>query len=481
MPKTIGTNSNPITDASPMGIAMSILEDQFKTGNGANGLYEHSNDFWQWEGQWNVKTARDIEDIVLRWMSAAWFSKKTQTGTTMQALRYDSSSVKLVVRCIESAVRLPMARTPGWIGEKAGTSPLFCVGFKDVVVDVAESVKQEKVVTSPRKENWFDCMTLPCNYNPTAECPTWKKCIADWSGGDPLWETVLKREFGMSLISFREYAKWFMHYGMGRSGKGTIEFVRKCLIGDYGYMGIRMSALGKNFGLHKLTRARVLTIGEVFELEKHLREEATGLLKNLVGMDPIDLDRKFRDPIENIVSPAMVVMLGNELPNLPNKGRGLSMKMVPLNFDHSFEGKEDVHLKEKLVEEMEGIARWAIEGAIELVGEKESGKRFPMTEGAKEMMEKYHIMNNPSDTFLHWAFTKNKDAFVASELVWGRYLEFCDMYRMKAMARNQFNQWLEAQNSWGVRRHRQAGGGKNGFKGIGFKVSVGFSEEKEGE
>lgn len=248
-------------------------------------------------------------------------------------------------------------------------------------------------------------------------------------------------------------------------------------MGENHYFGVQMKTLASEFGLYPLAWKRVMVVSEVNKLEEKFTDQAGSLVKNVVGMDPIPLNRKFVDESQNVVSRAMVVMLGNLLPNLPNTGNGLSSKMVPVPFTVSFLGRENYGLSEQLAMELPQIGMRMARAAVELVREKDGKKKFPMTKDAEEMMEKYKVMANPADSFLQWGFRKLSDGFVASQPVYGRYEEFCQKFRLRPVNRNEFNIWLEAENSWGVRKKRQAKGGSNGFVGLTFKPTAGYDDE----
>jgi len=476
--RSLGTSASPLEDISYMGIAKAVLEDQYKTPNGACGFYLHNTDFWTYTvDKWEVTKREVVEDLVWHWLSDAYHYEIGAQGIkTIKKMRVSKNVVLEVVRAIEAQRRLLEPKLPLFISGSEGRNPSLCIGFKDMLLDVEASAKSGQMVFKKRAENFMDSVTLPVNLDLNAECPVWLNCLKEWGGGDPAWATLLQRSMAYRFLSFRGFAKWFMYYGAVRGGKGTIETVMRELMGPHAYVGVRMSSLGKQFGLHKLVRARTFVVSEITELDKLMGEESSGLIKNLVGRDPIDLDRKHTEGLENVVSDACVVLVGNELPQLPNKGRGLSSKMVPINFDSSFEGKEDFFLADKLRGELAGIAAWIAKGAVELIAEPDSKKKFPLTEGGLFAMEKYHMLNNPADTFLNWAFVKNKDRFVSSELVWGLYEQFMEQMKWQKMSRIKFNGWLESTNSWGVRKYREAGGGKNGFKGLALKEKVGFTE-----
>ena len=55
---------------------------------------------------------------------------------------------------------------------------------------------------------------------------------------------------------------------------------------------------------------------------------------------------------------------------------------------------------------MPGVARWAVEGARRLEGEKEAAKKWTLTAGSKEILERYRLLSNLWDSFLEDRFVK---------------------------------------------------------------------------
>tara|TARA_R100001082_G_scaffold108250_1_gene83255 strand:- start:255 stop:1049 length:795 start_codon:yes stop_codon:yes gene_type:complete len=258
-------------------------------------------------------------------------------------------------------------------------------------------------------------------------------------------------------------------YGKVRSGKGTIGKVLQKLLGMDGYMNTSLDDLSGDFGLDGLEHSRVLCISEVSELEGKDGERATRVLKNIIGQDPMTVNVKYKRQMRNVVVNAAPIVQANEIPNLPNKGRGLSSKMLVLPFDVSFEGKEDPYLIDILLEELEGIAAWAVQGAIDLENEYD---RFPLPDRAKDTIKMYHLQNNPFDYFLEERFIKNGDGFVATDLLWMQWNDWLkkNSIRNLHVSRNQLTIKIETQSSWEVFRHRPHGG-KRGLKGLSLRKS----------
>ena len=170
----------------------------------------------------------------------------------------------------------------------------------------------------------------------------------------------------------------------------------------------------------------------------------------------------------------MPFLIGNKVPNLPNAGRGLSSKMVPMTFNVSFEGAEDYDLMDQVRAELGGIASALGLAAARLVGD--NGK-FPLTESGKMVMEKYLRVGSPADWFLEWGFEKSNTSHVPTAAVYETFKQFCQTFNLEAMTRHEFTGWLEANNSWKVTYARKNQGGPMGFKGLAMKIDRGHEDE----
>ena len=91
--------------------------------------------------------------------------------------------------------------------------------------------------------------------------------------------------------------------------------------------------------------------------------------------------------------------------------------MIPLNFDVSFEGREDAELEWKLATELPGIARRFLEAAVRLEAETEIAKKFVVPERAQRVKESFDAVNNPFDAFLQGRFVKAVSGRVSNEKV----------------------------------------------------------------
>ncbi len=462
----LATQDRPMESAEPMKVAGFLLRNAFSVPGGRQGLWNHREAFYQWYGnKWQVRDYLWLEDACWSYLEDAYYRATAQNGEVISR-RYhpNKSKIENVVRALEARVRLPHSKVPVWLGTEPRNVDTT-IAFEDVLVDA------KTMQVTERDERWFDPVTIPCEWDPDAKCPKWMECINEWSEGDPVWCNLLQRWMGYCLMPHRKHAKWLLMYGKVRAGKGTIGKILEKMIGTDCFMGTSLDDIAGDFGLDGLEHSRVLCVSEVSELDNRMGEKATRVLKNIVGQDPISVNIKFKRQMRNIVVDAAPMVQANEIPQLPNKGRGLSSKMLVLPFEVTFEGKENHNLIDELEAEIPGIAAWAVAGANKVETAPSPKDRFPAPRKAEDAVKLYHLQNNPFDHFLEERFLKNPQGFVATEMVWSQWVDWLERNGVKGVhvPRNQIALQIESQSSWNVYRHRPSADSKRGLKGLSLR------------
>jgi len=461
--------SNAVTivlaSPEPMQVARHLLRTKFSTPNGRNGLWYWRGNFYEWYGEeWKVRDMEWVESSLWVALENLTFQTINNGVVSQQRFAPNLSKVQNVARALQAVATLAHEKVPIWMGDGSAPSPRHCISFQDVIVDC----KTGKVQT--RTDAWFDPHVLPVAYEDGVEPPhTWFRCLDEWSGGDEKWKSLLQRMFGYCLLPHREYAKWFLFYGKIRGGKGTIMSVLKSLMRE-GYMGTCLEDIAGQFGLWGIEQARVMAINEVSEISNREGEAACRVLKSIVGRDPISINRKYEQPLRNVIVDAVPIMQANEIPKLPNKGQGLSSKMVVLPFTVSFLGREDYGLLGKLLKELPSIARWAVDGAMMLETETEPTKKFIMPDSAQETVDEYTTVNNPYDEFLEDRFEPSPTAFVGSGTVYENWKSWSKNLKIARISQAQFIHKLLQDSTWAISKHRLGNGGARGLKGLRLKT-----------
>lgn len=468
----IGTTGNPMQSLEPMKVARDFVKGRFETETGKTGLVEFLGSYFEWYGgRWRARDKEWLKNAAWLWLEDAHYEAVTDGGPVTKRYAPVREEVNTIVECVTAIVRIERSGFPVWLGEQGEEDQPdmeHTVAFEDVLVDVKASVREGTLVTKKRDERWLDVSILPVCLVKEAECPIWMKSLDEWSGGDEEWKELLQRWMGYLLMGTRKYAKWLLLQGKIRGGKGTIVKVWRWFLGDVGYVGLRMGDLSDKHGLDGVQHARSIVISEVSEeLDNREGDRVAALWKNILGNDPITVNPKNVRQIRNVVMKAAPSMLSNLIPRLPNKGRGLSSKMLVLPFMKSFEGREDFELDKKLKEEVEGIARWALEGALKLEKEERADRKFVTPKEGMEVIRKYHLHNNPFDAFLEARFRKNDKGFVATKIIWRQWYDWLKVNNVKIhVAKNMIVPKLEEETTWDLGRYRQPNGGVRGLKGL---------------
>lgn len=451
---------DPLNSVEPTKVARRVMQEKFRD----SGVYRWRNDWWVWrEQRWAVLDDERLKDLIWVCLEDAVWEKPTRNGVALERYSPDKQKIDGVARALEALVRIDAEVVPCWIGKPLGDfSPHTTIAFADMLFN-AETGK-----TMQRPKNWFDPAVLPVNFSEEFACPRWEQAVKEWGDGDPVWAELLARWMGYCLLGTRRYARWMLMYGKIRGGKGTITTIMRKLIGRAAFMSSSLEDLSGEFGMDGLERSKVLAINEVNEVDSKAGERVCRVLKNIVGQDPLTVNVKHQRQQRNVIVNAAPMLQSNEIPVLPNKGRGLSGKMLVLPFEVSFEGKEDLYLEDKLEAEMQGIAMWAARGAQRLLG-SEINERWPIPAAARDAVRLYHLQNNPFDSFLHARFVQRKDGFVANEVLreqWDDWLE-SNRIRLHVPANMLFVRICQ-ESSWGLRQTRlpESQGHERGIVGL---------------
>lgn len=452
-----------------MKVARAMLKVCFEDGM---GLKEVQGRLFEWYGgKWVQRDQQWLEDAVWRWTEDLHVSDDPN-GLVVERYGPNEHKVNGIVRALQALCRVAKTEVPQWLGagfEDRLEDPHCSIAFRDVIVDIKKSAREGVMSTVVRGPEWFDPCVVDVDLDLEAKCPRWEQCIREWSGGDPVWVELLQRWMGYSMMSHRRYAKWMLFHGKIRAGKGTIGTVMRWLVGGTGFVGTSLDEIAGSFGLDGLEFARVLCISEVSELDSREGEVAVRVLKNVLGRDPISINAKYKRQMRNIVVNAAPWMQANEIPQLPNKGRGLSGKMLVLPFERSFEGKEQHNLMDVLKDELAGIAVWALQGAIRLEA-ADDREKFTPTESGKQVVRDYHLTNNPFDYFLEARFVKNRDGAVANEIVRREWKDWCRANNVKLhVADNQLVSKLATESSWDLAKIRKGAEGSRVLAGLSLK------------
>lgn len=479
--------STRVSTKAPRKLARAVLPF-FAAEGGVQGLWLYKGDYYEWyggeKGRWVKREPRWLHGRLYELLEGFSVVSMSDDGKHEKVVDLEPTRgmVESVEHALSGLVDWPYESAPRWVGWKEGAKmeerpdPLHCVAFRDVVVDVKETARRWKETggqylwaTYERGPEWFGMTVMPFDFDPEATCETWDRCMKEWSGGDEVWVELRERFYGYVIMPTTKYARWLLEHGQPRAGKGAGTMLLREMMGEPGFFGCTMRQLSGSFGLDGLVDSQAMVIGEASHMDKGRGNEVATLLKSILGRDSVNVDVKYQRARREIVDTVPIVQ-SNQMPKLPNDARGLSAKMVALGFDHSFVGKEDFGLDEKLKAEVKGVARRWMEAAVRLEAETDPQKKFVMPASSMAVIHKFESHANPVDSFLEAVFERSPGRATSGERVrrlrgkWEKETgQFVETKRGTRASDQSLLYAIESQTTWpGVERGRKTLPGDQG-------------------
>jgi len=215
----------------------------------------------------------------------------------------------------------------------------------------------------PHDPKMLSTIQLAGNYDPQARCPVFLKYLSDVL---PATEHALVQEMlGYTCIAVNKAQKCFVLQGKKDSGKSTLLYiVQDVLLGPDNVSNIPWQSLEDRFSKYQLF-SKLANIFADLPSEK-IRD--TGTFKAITGEDYIMGERKHKDGF-SFKPFATLLFSANGIPkNYVDYSDAFYGRLVILLFALTIpKEKQDADLKEKLLEEADGILAWAMLGLKRLI------------------------------------------------------------------------------------------------------------------
>ncbi len=277
---------------------------------------------------------------------------------------------------------------PFWIGsERPFTTTKNVIAFSNGLLDL--EAPSDLIPHSP---DWCSTACLPFAYELSATCPTWEKFLTEVLEGDMDRVALIQEYFGYCLSSDTSLQKAIILVGKPRSGKGTMQRVLGALVGPDNSTGFSLERLATEFGASALVNKSVALVGEVELSANPQRTKIVEVLKSIIGEDALSINTKYESTFPSLRLPTRFVIASNSVPRLLDASGALAHRFLFVPFEMSFVGREDIHLEEKLLKELPGIANWALAGLKRL---RAAVGRFTLGAGHKRLANQYAADTSP--------------------------------------------------------------------------------------
>ncbi len=328
---------------------------------------------------------------LLAWLHDALRYHVHKDGT-QELVAFDSNpaTVEAASKTIKAYVHLPASITPPvWLDGRKNPDPL------ELLPTPSGNLHVPTGKLLPATPLLFNTNAIDFDYNPNAPDPLeWLKFLDMIWSGDVDSIGCLQEFFGYCLIADTSQQKMLLLVGPKRSGKGTIARILARLVGAANVAGPTVSSLAGPFGLQPLLNKTLAIVSDA-----RFTGDAVGIIVErllcISGEDTLTVDRKF---LSSVTLKLLVrfMFLSNELPRMNDASGALAGRFIVLRLTQSFYGKENVQLTNKLLRELPGILKWAIEGLKRL---RQRG-RFIQPESVKDAIREMEDLSSPVGAFV---------------------------------------------------------------------------------
>lgn len=246
----------------------------------------------------------------------------------------------------------------------------------------------------PHNQDDLFTYQLDYEYDPSADCPLWKKFISDvlvkegTTEPDADLALLFQELMGYSLTTRMNYQVMIWLPGEGGNGKSVAISILKALLGPLA-TSIDFQTLGTpgNYDLSDVPGKRV-----VFSMEAEkggtLSEK---YIKAIADGTPLKARPIYGSQID-FCSTAKIWWAMNDKPVIRDTTNAIWRRMKMIPFYRTFdESTADPHLLDKLLPELPGILNWVMEGLVRLI----TNNRFTGATNAETAKQQYREQSNP--------------------------------------------------------------------------------------
>lgn len=306
---------------------------------------------------------------------------------------------------------------------------------------------------------WRDLITRQagCAWDADAQCPLWLAFLNQTFGNDQELIDWLQLWVGYCLTGEVSEEAVLLCFGHGANGKSIFGNILHSLFGEQAvYVPSSILTGRSDDSEHQRARnalagARLAQINELGSTER-LNDEA---LKSLASNEPLAV-RELRCETRTIIPTAKVIARSNFKPAVHDHSEGMwrRLKLVPF-MNTILAEQQDTQLATKLREELPGILRWAVDGAVRYYRQK--GQRIADPKAVRDASLEYRQETDILGQFLEEATEQTTTTEADLAHVYTAYRNWCETAGLRPLVKQTVSKQLQER---GLKIRRSTNGKK---------------------
>ncbi|MDN3517056.1 phage/plasmid primase, P4 family [Aquisalimonas lutea] len=322
-------------------------------------LRKWDGNWFEYDGAgWCPLDADELYREINRFLDAAQTKVKRGRKTELEDFDPKDSHINAVLKALPTEVGLPSGQpVPCWLDGRSSPDPQGLLPLANGALEL-ETGQFDNV-----DSDFFAPNALPHSYDPQAWPDEWLRFLNELWPNDPQSIDTLQEVFGLLLTNDTSYQRIPMLIGPPASGKGTITRVLTALVGQHNTADPTLRELGGTHGLLSLIAGGPKKVAIITDVRvSHGAQKATERLLQISGEDRVSVRYVHSSKVWHGKLPTRLVIVGNDVPHLPDSSFALLRRYLLFNLHRSFRDEQDSELSDRLLGELPGILNWAVVG-----------------------------------------------------------------------------------------------------------------------
>lgn len=271
---------------------------------------------------------------------------------------------------------------------------------------------------------YYSTNRIPYRYDEHAPCSLWLKTLDEIFEGNQKKISLLQEFFGYCLTQEIDQKKALLLLGDSDSGKSTILFTLRDLLGSKNCSSVPLKVLSN-------PQYTPLLVNKLVNIDADVDKSAANYeaeFKIITSGEPVTCNQKFIETFE-FIPKCKIVLAANTFPRITDHSSAFYKRLILIPCERIFpEEAQNKNLKYQLKEELPGILNWVITGQKRL---KQRG-RFEQHDFMRDAVQELEDENNPVNNFF--------DEHIEIDISGDAYIEKGELYE-------KFKAWTEETNN----------------------------------